>query len=153
MTEINLSKILEHLREELGDLGIALDGDCCGPDTDSSPFKVFCMAGGLSESLKEMGKSPRDQVLMVRVDEDTAKKLDAWVETGAFKSRSEAAALFIREGLKVHARELNELEDALSGVESAKENLKEKAREVFRTGPEPSSETESEDGDASSTED
>jgi Arc/MetJ-type ribon-helix-helix transcriptional regulator len=111
------------------------------------------MAGGLSDSLKEMGKSPRDQVLMVRVDEDTTKKLDAWVETGAFKSRSEAAALFIREGLKVHARELNELEEALQGVEVAKDKLKEKAQEVFRTGTESSDETAAEDGEPSSAED
>ena len=152
MTEINLSKILEQFREELGGLGIDLDGDCCGPDT-GSPFKVFCMAGGLSDSLKEMGKSPRDQVLMVRVDEDTTKKLDAWVETGAFKSRSESAALFIREGLKVHARELSELEEALQGVEVAKDKLKEKAREVFRKGTEASDETAPEDGAASSSED
>jgi Arc/MetJ-type ribon-helix-helix transcriptional regulator len=152
MTEINLSKILDRLRGELGDLGIDLDGDCCGPEV-GSPFKVVCMAGGLSDSLKEMGKSPRDQVLMVRVDEDTTKKLDAWVETGAFKSRSEAAALFIREGLKVHARELNELEEALQGVEVAKDKLKEKAQEVFRTGTESSDETAAEDGEPSSAED
>jgi Arc/MetJ-type ribon-helix-helix transcriptional regulator len=68
---------------------------------------------------------------MVRSDEETTKKLDAWLETGAFKSRSEAAALFIREGLKVHARELDELEEALQGVEAAKDHLKERAREVF----------------------
>jgi Arc/MetJ-type ribon-helix-helix transcriptional regulator len=152
MTEINLSKIWERIREDLRDSGIDLDGDCCGPDRGGSPFKVFCMAGGLSDSLKEMGKSPRDKVLMVRVDEETTKKLDAWVETGAFKSRSEAAALFIREGLKVHARELNELEEALQGVETAKDNLKEKAREVFRTGAEPSDDTAAGDGDAPSGE-
>jgi Arc/MetJ-type ribon-helix-helix transcriptional regulator len=151
MTEINLSKIWDRIREDLQDCGINLDGDCCGPD-NGSPFKVFCMAGGLSDSLKEMGKSPRDKVLMVRVDEETTKTLDAWVETGAFKSRSEAAALFIREGLKVHARELHELEEALQGVESAKDNLKQKAREVFRTGPEPSDDTAEEDGDAPSGE-
>ena len=130
MTEINLSKILEQFREELGGLGIDLDGDCCGPDT-GSPFKVFCMAGGLSDSLKEMGKSPRDQVLMVRVDEDTRRKLDAWVASGAVKSRSEAAALFIREGLKVRASELDKLGEAIQGVEEAKERLRKKARDVF----------------------
>jgi len=89
------------------------------------------MAGGLSESLKEMGKTSRDQVVMVRIDDDTTKKLDAWLEAGAFKSRSEAAALFIREGLKVHARELEELGEALKGVEDARERLRTKAREVF----------------------
>jgi Arc/MetJ-type ribon-helix-helix transcriptional regulator len=130
MTDIDLSQIWQRIREELGSKGIDLDADCC-QSSHGSPLKIVCMAGGLSDSLKEMGKTPRDQVLMVRIDEDTAKKLDAWIETGAFKSRSEAAALFIREGLMIHSRELDELEDALKGVEDAKNRLRRKAREVF----------------------
>ncbi|UCD25398.1 MAG: hypothetical protein JSW51_05640 [Gemmatimonadota bacterium] len=130
MTEINLSRIWESIREELKDKGIDLDAGCCETDP-GAPMRVVCMAGGLSDSLKEMGRTSRDQVVMVRIDEDTSKKLDHWVETGAFKSRSEAAALFIREGLTVHARELDELDDALSGVEEAKDRLRQKVREVF----------------------
>lgn len=133
MTEFNLSGIWEHIREELKGKGIDLDADCC-ETSDGSQLKVVCMAGGLSDSLEKMGKTTRDQVLMVRIDEDTRKKLDHWVETGAFKSRSEAAALFVSEGLALHAKELDELNEALSNVESAKENLRRKAREVFRGG-------------------
>ena len=68
---------------------------------------------------------------MVRVDEDTRRKLDDWVGSGAVKSRSEAAALFIREGLKVRASELDKLGEAIQGVEEAKERLRKKARDVF----------------------
>lgn len=135
MTQFNLSAIWDHIREELKDKGIDLDSDCC-ETSDGSPMKVVCMAGGLSDSLEKMGKTTRDQVLMVRIDEDTRKKLDQWVETGAFKSRSEAAALFINEGLVIHAKELGELQEALNSVEDAKENLRRKAREVFRAGKE-----------------
>jgi Arc/MetJ-type ribon-helix-helix transcriptional regulator len=145
MTKIDLSQIFERIREELGSKGIDVNTHCCEP-MSGAPLRVVCMAGGLSDSLKEMGKTPRDQVVMVRIDEDTAKKLDAWIETGAFRSRSEAAALFIREGLKVHARELDELEGALKGVENAKERLRKKANEVFDTTPE-------ETGQAGTTED
>ncbi len=134
MTEIDLSQVLQRVRDELASKGIDLNTHCCDP-TSGSPLKVVCMAGGLSDSLKEMGKTPRDQVVMVRIDEDTARKLDAWIETGAFKSRSEAAALFIREGLKIHARELDELEDAIQGVEHAKDRLRRKASEVFDVKP------------------
>jgi len=81
--------------------------------------------------VREMEKNPRDQVVMVRVDEKTSQALDAWVETGAVKSRSEAAALFIREGLKMRADELERLRDALRDVESAKERLRQKAQELF----------------------
>lgn len=132
MTEMNLSKIWERIREELRDKGIDLDTGCC-ETASGSPLRVVCMAGGLGDSLKEMGQTARDQVVMVRVDEGTSKKLDHWVETGAFKSRSEAAALFMREGLQVHARELQELDEALSGVEDAKERLRQRARQVFDT--------------------
>ncbi len=134
MNEFSFSGIFDRIRDELSRAGIDLDVACC--DDDSGPnLKVVCMAGGLGDSIREMGKTTRDQVLMVRVDDHTLKKLDAWVETGAFKSRSEAAALFIREGLKVHGRELDELAEALRGVENAKDTLRKKAREVFREEP------------------
>jgi Arc/MetJ-type ribon-helix-helix transcriptional regulator len=132
MSEINLSSIWERIREELKDKGIDFDAGCCEAEP-GSPLRVVCMAGGLSDSLKEMGQTTRDQVVMVRVDEETSKKLDHWVETGAFKSRSEAAALFMREGLKVHARGLDQLDDALSGVEEAKERLRQRVRQVFES--------------------
>ncbi len=144
MTEIKLSQIWSRIREELANKGIDFDGDCCDAEP-GSPLKVVCMTGGLAGSLKEMGKTPRDQVVMVRLDEATTRKLDAWVETGAFKSRSEAAALFIREGLMVHGRELDELAEALSGVEDAKERLREKAREVFDTETDEVSDTETDE--------
>ena len=132
MTEINFSNIWGTIREELKDKGIDLDAGCCEAEP-GAPLRVVCMAGGLSDSLRKMGQTARDQVVMVRVDEETSRKLDHWVETGAFKSRSEAAALFIREGLLVHARELEELDEALSGVEQAKERLRQRARQVFDT--------------------
>jgi len=93
---------------------------------------MICMPFGLSTALQEMEQRPRDNVVMVRVDDETKKDLDAWIESGAVKSRSEAAALFIREGLKVRAKELGELEEALREVEQAKDRLRQKARSVLR---------------------
>ena len=94
-------------------------------------WKVVGVWPKLGESVREMGESPRDHTVMVRVDEGTSKRLDSWVEIGAVKSRSEAAALFIREGLQVRAEELSELEDALQKVEKAKQGLRDKAKTVF----------------------
>ena len=56
--------------------------------------------------------------------------------TGAVKSRSEAAALFIREGLKVRADELARLKGAIDDLEAARDRLKKQAREVFGDGDE-----------------
>lgn len=100
-------------------------------ELDQSCMKVVCLPMGLGASLEELGKDVRDHVVMVRIDEETSKTLDAWVETGAVKSRSEAAALFIQEGLKVRTQELEQLADALQGVEEAKDRLRERARDVF----------------------
>ena len=94
-------------------------------------WKIVTITPDLGESVREMGESPRDHTVMVRVDEKTSKQLDSWVEIGAVKSRSEAAALFIREGLQGRADERAELEEALQKVEEAKQNLRNKARTVF----------------------
>lgn len=100
---------------------------------DTSQLKVICIPVGLGESLRQMGEEDRDQVVMVRVDHKTKDFLDAWVESGAVSSRSEAAALFIREGLALRAQELEKLEHALEDVRQAKERLQAEARKVLRS--------------------
>ncbi len=127
------------LEDRLESMGVDLEGrlESLGvnlkelEDSLTEGFKVVCVTPDLGDSVREMGESPREHTVMVRVDEDTRRKLDAWVETGAVKSRSEAAALFIREGLHVRADELGELEDAISRVEEARRRLREKAKTVF----------------------
>ena len=113
--------------EGLGDL-VDFDIDLGG---SRGGIKVVCVAPDLKASAEKMNETPRDQVVMVRVGEETREQLDAWVKTGAVKSRSEAAALFIREGLDVRADELAQLRDALREMEEAQERLRSKAREVF----------------------
>lgn len=140
----DFSGILKAVREELEGAGIEVDlgteSACCWPK-GGGRVKVVCVAPGLKDSVEEMGKTPRDQVVMVRVDAETSAALDAWVETGAVKSRSEAAALFIREGLKVRSDELEHLREALGEVESARERLRRRAREVLGDEPEPAEES------------
>ena len=112
------------------DLGAVIQGLDVG-----GAVKVMCLAGNLRDSVDALGDSARDHVVMVRVDEDTVNALDPWVEAGAVKSRSAAAALFIREGLKVRDPELQELEDALEDVDRAKQRLREKADDVLGANP------------------
>ncbi len=120
------------VKAELQDLGVDVDS-CC--DIRDGRIKVVLVSPDLKDSVEELGKSQRDQVVMVRVDEETSRSLDAWVESGAVKSRSEAAALFIREGLNVRGSELDQLRDALAEVDRAKTRLRARAREVFGTPP------------------
>jgi hypothetical protein len=125
----------ERIEEELERWGIQLESLSCD-DLTPDCMKIVCMPAGLRESLNEMGKRPRGNVVMVRVDDPTITKLDNWVETGAVKTRSEAAALFIREGLTVRASELEQLRDAIRGVADAKDRLLARAKEVLGGGSE-----------------
>jgi Arc/MetJ-type ribon-helix-helix transcriptional regulator len=118
--------VLERLREQ----GIQAHALSCHEDDDAA-VKVICVPATLQGSLNALGESSRDQVVMVRVDTETVRKLDAWVETGALKSRSEAAALFMREGLGIRDGELAELEEALKDVAEAKRRLKKRAEVVL----------------------
>jgi len=140
----DFGRILGSIEEHLAEAG--LDVDLCGDSRvwswpkDGKRIKVVCVAPGLKESVDELGKSPRDQVVMVRVDSETSEALDAWVETGAVKSRSEAAALFIREGLSVRADELEGLRGAIRDVEDARARLRQQAQQMF--GEEPAADSE-----------
>jgi len=136
----SVSGILDAVRKALGEHGIDLDAVCAsgagaggeaGESGPSAKVKVVCVSPNLSDSVAEMGGTARDQVVMVRVDEQTSRTLDQWVQTGAVHSRSEAAALFIREGLKVRASELQHLEAAMRDVEAAKARLRDRARDVL----------------------
>jgi len=131
---IDLGEMWGRIQSRMKEKGIDIDfpegfGICCGDE--GSRVKVVCVQPDLKESVEEMGKTHRDQVVMVRIDESTLKSLDDWVATGAVRSRSEAAALFIREGLKVRADELEQLRDALHEVEEAQVRLKTRAQEIF----------------------
>ncbi len=133
--DIDLGSLWEKIQSRLKEQGVTIDFkdglDFSCVDGSGAGVKVVAVAPDLKRSVEEMGRSPRDQVVMVRVDETTLEALDAWVATGAVKSRSEAAALFIREGLEVRADELEQLRDALREVQKAQERLKAKAREIF----------------------
>jgi len=136
----NKNSLIDSIVETIESFGVEIADEVEASLRDmKDDWKIVTITPDLGESVREMGESPRDHTVMVRVDESTSKRLDAWVEIGAVKSRSEAAALFIREGLQVRADELAELEEALQKVEEAKQGLRDKARTVFgeRSSDEP----------------
>ena len=67
---------------------------CCpeGEDADKIKEKVLMELGEKLEG--------RSNVVMTRLNDHDLKKIDALVEIEAFKSRSEAAAFFIKEGIQ-----------------------------------------------------
>ncbi len=120
------TEIAKTLQDHGIDFRIGLAGD-----DDLANCTVMCLTGDMKTTVAEIGRTARDQVVMVRIDEDTSDTLDLWIATGAVRSRSEAAALFISEGIKVRSGELDQLREAIEDVNEAKQRLEERARQVI----------------------
>src|SRR5262249_37528294 len=66
----------------------------------------------------------RDNVVAVRVNDDSLTAIDALVEAGLFKTRSEAAAFLIHEGIQAKADILQRVQDTVSRITKLREELK-----------------------------
>jgi len=103
-----------------------------GFDEIASSVKEVAQKTGeaLNKATESIGKaiesalSARDHVVMVRVNEDSLKSLDALVQTGIFKSRSEAAAFLISEGVKAQAPLFERIAERISEIERLRAELK-----------------------------
>src|SRR4030095_6063851 len=72
----------------------------------------------------ESALSARDHVVMVRVNDDSLKALDDLVQSGIFKSRSEAAAFLISEGVKAQGALFDRIEQKTAEIERLRSELK-----------------------------
>ncbi len=83
-----------------------------------------------SKATESIGKAidsalaARDHVVMVRVNDDSLKSLDALVQTSIFKSRSEAAAFLISEGVKAQAALFERISERIKEIERLRTELK-----------------------------
>jgi Arc/MetJ-type ribon-helix-helix transcriptional regulator len=100
------------------------------PDKGKLVMMTCCPSGEgkvePEELLMKLGKGlgDRGNVVMTRLDDTDLKQIDALVEVEAFKSRSEAAAFFIKEGIQAR-KDL--FEKVMPTVEKIRE-LKEQAQ-------------------------
>jgi Arc/MetJ-type ribon-helix-helix transcriptional regulator len=72
----------------------------------------------------ESALSARDHVVMVRVNDESLKRLDALVQSGIFKSRSEAAAFLISEGIQAQRALFERIAEKISEIERLRSELK-----------------------------
>ena len=109
--------------------------ECCeeemGKEKTKCIIKMHCPEGEDAEKIKEkvlMKLSEklegRSNVVMTRLNDDDLKQIDALVEVEVFKSRSEAAAFFIKEGIQAR-KDL--FQRVMSTVEKIRE-LKDQAK-------------------------
>jgi Arc/MetJ-type ribon-helix-helix transcriptional regulator len=72
----------------------------------------------------ESALSARDHVVMVRVNDESLKRLDELVQSGIFKSRSESAAFLISEGVKAQEPLFARITEKIGEIERLRSELK-----------------------------
>ena len=66
----------------------------------------------------------RGNVVMTRLNDDDLKQMDALVEIDVFKSRSEAAAFFIKEGIRARGDLFQRVMPTVDRIRELKEEAK-----------------------------
>src|SRR5215467_12772861 len=66
----------------------------------------------------------RDHVVMVRVNDDSLRKIEALAESGIFKSRSEAAAFLIAEGVTAQSDLFKRIEEKIDQIDRLRSELR-----------------------------
>ena len=92
----------------------------------------------LGENLKvtiQGMRAGRDNVVMVRVDDDSKAKLDELLESGIVNSRSEGAAFLIAEGIKARGKLFDTISEKVEDIRQKKEELRRLLEEDGEAGP------------------
>jgi Arc/MetJ-type ribon-helix-helix transcriptional regulator len=66
----------------------------------------------------------RDTTVLLRLSEESSDKLDTLVSAGIFKSRAEAAAFLIDEGIKAQSALFQRIQDKLTEIEKLRSELR-----------------------------
>ena len=92
---------------------------------------MCCPAGEEAEKIGEKvllklgeGLEGRSNVVMTRLSDENVKQIDALVEVEAFKSRSEAAAFFIKEGIQARKDLFQKVMPTVDKIRELKEQAK-----------------------------
>lgn len=123
--EVDFEEILEEVIEE--DSGDRKKRHTRILGLDADDIKVLKIK---LEDAKEVGKAikdsltSRDNVLMVRVNDDSREKMDMLVDAGLFKSRSECAAFLIHQGIKAQESLFGRLKEKVEKIQKIREELK-----------------------------
>ena len=110
--------------------------ECCPDSEDMKKMKCIvkmrCPEGEDAAKIKEkvlmrLGKElgERSNVVMMRLNDDDLKQIDALVEVEVFKSRSEAAAFFIKEGMQAREDLFQKIMPTVDKIKELKEQAKE----------------------------
>jgi len=91
---------------------------CCPEGKDSEEIKERVLLG-IGEKLED-----RCNVVMTRLSDEDLTQIDALVEVEAFRSRSEAAAFFIKEGVLARKDLFDKVMPTVDKIRELKEQAK-----------------------------
>jgi Arc/MetJ-type ribon-helix-helix transcriptional regulator len=120
--------------EPIDDL-ILREDDEPGEDRTRVSSSVREMASRIPESLSAIGRdisrtieramsAKDDYVVAVKVSQDSQEKLEQLVQAGVFRSRAEAAAYLIDEGIKTQSALFDRVRQKLSEIERLRAELR-----------------------------
>jgi Arc/MetJ-type ribon-helix-helix transcriptional regulator len=124
---------------------VVYEGQIAEPETGSSESGKMPTLNDLAASVKDVAQktgevinkatesigkaidsalAARDHVVMVRVNDESLRKIEALAESGIFKSRSEAAAFLIAEGVKAQSELFKRIEEKIDQIDRLRSELK-----------------------------
>ncbi len=91
-----------------------------------------------AERLFEEAKSAKRQIVVsVRLDDDSARRVDQLVEAGICSSRSEAVAMLTKNGIQSRLALFAKIEAKIQEIQRIKDEIRQTASEVTSAGPAP----------------
>ncbi len=89
-----------------------------------------------AERLFEEAKSAKRQIVVsVRLDDESARRVDQLVEAGICSSRSEAVALLTRSGIESRLALFQKIEAKIQEIQRIKDEIRQTAREATSSSP------------------
>jgi Arc/MetJ-type ribon-helix-helix transcriptional regulator len=109
-----------------------LDNDATGSRTASSvrdiasriPESLSAIGRDISRTIERAMSAKDDYVVAVKVSPDAQEKLEQLVQAGVFRSRAEAAAYLIDEGIKTQSALFDRVQQKLSEIERLRAELR-----------------------------
>jgi len=93
---------------------------CACPEDLSDMQNIQQVARSIRDALKERGN-----VIMTRLSNEDLEEIDALVEVEVFKSRSEAVAYFIHEGIKARKDLFDKVKPTVNRIRQLKKEVRE----------------------------
>ena len=93
-------------------------------DNTSSLRDLFSRVPDTVSKAVERAINVRDTTILIRLSDEASDKVDTLVSAGVFRSRAEAAAFLIEEGIKAQAALFQRIQDKLSEIEKLRAELR-----------------------------